>query len=90
MDLEGGAQTRLNGALDPGMGQRRVLAGEVEPALRGPNRVVEQGLLAGIEQGKGAPGEFVIVPHLGGAGLELVKHGGVDLGDVLQSLLDSF
>jgi hypothetical protein len=50
-----------------------MLAGEMDAALRGDNGFVQEGILARVEQGECPAGEFVIVPHLGSAGFELLN-----------------
>lgn len=55
------------------MSQRGMLAGEMDAALRGDNGFVQEGILTRAEQGECPAGEFVIVPHLGSAGFELLN-----------------
>ena len=65
-----------------------MLAGEVDPAFGRDDRVVEQCLLARVEQRERATGVLVVVPHLRRAHLELADRLGVDAGDVFERLHD--
>jgi hypothetical protein len=53
VDLLGGLDPRFERALDPGVVQRAVLPGEVDPALRSNDVGLELGLLLGREEGEG-------------------------------------
>ena len=86
MHLGRGAHARLDRALDPRVGERRVLAGEVDPALGRADRVVQQRLLAGIEERERAAGELVVVPHLRCPDLVVLERLRVDPSDVLERL----
>src|SRR5258708_28984398 len=63
-----------------------MLAGEVNTALRGDNVVVQECLLAWIEQRECPSRELVVVPHLGRPNLELLTNLRVDFGQVFQRL----
>lgn len=65
MHLVRGAQAGFNRPLDPGVRERGVFAGEVNPPF-GPDDVrMQQRLLPRVEQRERAAGELVVVPHLG-------------------------
>ena len=86
MDLAGGADAGLEGALDPGVVQRAVLAGEVDPALGADDVGLELGLLLGREHGEGAAGPSVSVPGVRGSDLVHLADAGVDARDVVERL----
>ena len=66
-----------------------MLARKVDPTFGRDDLVVEQSLLAGVEERECPAREFVVVPHLRGARLERSADLGVDLLDILQSLDDA-
>ena len=68
------------------MRERRVLAGEVDAALGRDDVLVQQRLLAGVEQRERAAGVSIVVPHLRRADLELVERLRMDARDVLERL----
>jgi hypothetical protein len=84
VDVAGGAQSGFDGALNPSMNQRAVLAGKVDTSFRSDNVLVQLEVLARFKQGESAAGEFIFVPHLAGADFEFVVHLGVNLGDIFQ------
>src|SRR3972149_700928 len=64
VDLASRAQPRFDRPLDPGVSQGGVFAREVNAPFRRDDVLVQQGLLARVEQGERAAGEFVVMPHL--------------------------
>src|SRR3990172_12507729 len=89
VDLSRGAYPRLQRALDPGVVERAVLAGEVAPPLRLEDGGLEGCLLLGREQGEGAACPAVAVPGVRRAPLEPLADARVDLLDVVERLLDA-
>ena len=83
MNRNGLSQSRFNGALNPGMVQRGMFTGKMDATFRRNDLLVQQGLLFRIEEGKGTAGEFIIVPHPGGADLEFVFDLWMNLSHVL-------
>ena len=66
-----------------------MLARERDPTLGGDDRRLELGLLLGREEGESAAGPTVVVPGVGRADLVLVDDLGMDLGDILERLLNT-
>src|SRR2546423_14898136 len=69
VDLACGTDARLQGALDPGVPEGAVLAGEVDPALRTLDVRLQAGLLARPEECEGPPGAVGPVPGVGRSAL---------------------
>lgn len=80
------AQAGLERTLDPCVAERGVLAGKENPALRTDDMLVQQRLLARVEERERASGKFVVVPHLRRPDLELLGNLRVDAGQVFQRL----
>ena len=66
-----------------------MLAGEEDAAFGGDDAAMELEILARLEEGEGAAGEFVFVPHLAGADLEFFGDLRMDLGDIFEGLGDA-
>jgi len=88
VDLTRRPDAGLERSLDPGVVERGVLAGEMDPALGRHDRLLQPRLLLGLEQREGAARPWIVVPVLDGADLELGRDRRVDLGDVLERLFD--
>lgn len=88
MNCNGRPQTRLQRPLDPGMVKRGMFAREIDATFGTYDFVVEQGLLARVEESERAARKFIVVPHPGCADLEFFQHLRMDLCDVLQGLKD--
>ncbi len=89
MDFVGRTDAGFDGALNPGVGEGGVFSGEVDAAFGGDDVLVEEGLLSGVEEGEGASGEFVVVPHFGRADFKFFAGLGVDVEDVFQCLFNA-
>ena len=57
-------QTRLEGALDPGMIKGSMLFRKMEAAFRCDDLLMQQSLLARIEEGEGTASIRIIMPHV--------------------------
>src|SRR4051794_33489262 len=89
VDLARCANAALERPLDPGVVQRTVLAGEVDPPLRPQDRVLKSRLLLGREERESAASPAVAVPRMRRANLEDAPDAAMDLLDIVERLLDA-
>src|SRR5689334_21570265 len=86
MDRVSRPKPRFDGALNPAVQNRRVLASKMYAALRCDNLFVEQSLLPRIEQRKRTASVFILVPNLRSPGFKLDFDLRMNLGNVFQGL----
>jgi hypothetical protein len=69
---ERGAQTRFEAALDPGMMQRSMFPGKMDPPFRLDDLLMEKGLLSRVEQGERAACKRIDMPQMRATCLEFI------------------
>jgi len=67
-----------------------VLAGKVDAPFGFDDLVMQERLLTGIKESKGAAGKRIVMPHIRSADLKFLQNLGVDGSHVLYGLLDAF